>query len=218
VSSRPQTNRTASARERRAALLRAATEIAAESGVGAATHRSVAARAGLPSATPSYFFASLTDLMAEALRSFVQERTEQYAALTATMAGEATIDELGAAFSRLLLAGDRVHELAQIEAYLHAARGEALRPAVAEAMAAFEAAAEAGLRAAGAARPDEGARAFVALVDGFVLQHLANPRPDDEEELRHALRSLFLAYALDAAALEEWSGRLGPRPVVELDR
>ena len=40
-----------------------------------------------------------------------------------------------------------------------------------------------------------GARAFMALSDGFVLQHLANPRPDDEVELREAMRCLFSAYA-----------------------
>jgi DNA-binding transcriptional regulator YbjK len=186
--------KTDSARRRRAALLQAATEIAGESGASAATHRSVAARAGVPPATPGYFFSSITELMAEALREFVCDRTGEFAVLTAALA-EGSPDDFGAAFASMLLAGDRTSELAQIEAYLHAARGEELRVAVADAMAAFERAAEAALRAAGARRPEAGARAFVALSDGFVLQHLANPRPDDEVTLREAMRALFAAYA-----------------------
>lgn len=190
----PRSPRTASARRRRAALLQAATEIAGEAGASAATHRSVAARAGLPPATPGYFFTSITELMAEALREFVRERTGEFAALTAALP-EGSPEEFGAAFASMLLAGDRTAELAQIEAYLHAARGPALRAAVAEAMAAIEQAACAALRAAGARRPEAGARAFVALSDGFVLQHLANPRPDDEASLREAMHALFKAYA-----------------------
>ena len=191
----PRSPRTDSARRRRAALLQAATEIAGESGASAATHRAVAARAGVPAATPGYFFSSITELMAEALRTFVRERTGEFAALIEAFPEGADPDEVGAAFATTLLAGDRTSELAQIEAYLHAARGEELRGAVAEAMAAFELAAEAALRAAGARRPEAGARAFMALSDGFVLQHLANPRPDDEVELRDAMRALFAAYA-----------------------
>ena len=104
----------------------------------------------------------------------------------------ATIDDVARAFAAVLLAGDRTAELTQIEAYLHAARGAGLRGAVADAMADFEAAAEAALRHAGAKDPAAGARRFMALSDGFVLQHLANPRPDDEAELEAALRALFL--------------------------
>ena len=44
----------------------------------------------------------------------------------------------------------------------------------------------------GAKDPAAGARRFMALSDGFVLQHLANPRPDDEAELEAALRVMFL--------------------------
>jgi len=179
------------AQRRREALLQAATEIAGESGAGAATHRAVAARAGVPPATTSYFFGSITELIEEALRAFVAGRTEEFAALLAGLEGS-TPDAMARAFAAVLLSGDRTSELAQIEAYLHAARGEGLREAVADAMSAFEAAAEAALRQAGAKDPAAGARRFMALSDGFVLQHLANPRPDDEAELEAALRALFL--------------------------
>ena len=195
MSTRPRTHRSASALQRRAAVLRAATEIAGEEGVGAATHRSIAARAGVPPATTSYFFPSLTDLMAEALRTFVSERSAEFEAV-AQMA-ERDPDAVVAAFAHSLLGGDRTSELAQIEAYLHSARGEELRPAVAEVITSFERVAKTVLRSLGARRAAEGARAFVALSDGFTLQHLANPRADDEEVLIDALRSLFSAYATD---------------------
>lgn len=180
-----------SAQRRREALLEAATAIAGEEGVGAATHRGVAARAGVPPATTSYFFGSIDELVEEALRAFVAARTEEFAALLAELEA-ATIDDVARAFASVLLAGDRTAELAQIEAYLHAARGEGLRGAVADAMSAFEAAAEAALRQVGAKDPAAGARRFMALSDGFVLQHLANPRPDDEAELEAALRAMFI--------------------------
>ena len=211
MSTRPLTNRTESARRRREALLRAATEIAGESGASAATHRAVAARAGVPAATTCYFFSSITELMAEALRTFVIERTGELTALTEAFPDGASPDELGTAFAAMLLTGDRTSELAQIEAYLHAARGEELRGAVAEAMEAFEQAAAAALRAAGAPHPEAGARAFMALSDGFVLQHLANPRPDDEAELLAAMRALFIAFVMDDDERRAWGRRLQRR-------
>ena len=74
------------------------------------------------------------------------------------MPGGSSPDEMARAFAAVLLAGDRTSELTQIEAYLHAARGEGLRGAVADAMSAFEAAAEEALRVAGAREPAAGAR------------------------------------------------------------
>ena len=61
---RPATHR-ASGQARRAALLEAAVEVIAEQGVAGATHRAVAARAGMPTSTTSYFFSSLDELMAQ---------------------------------------------------------------------------------------------------------------------------------------------------------
>ena len=62
----PRTHR-ASAQRRRAALLDAAAELAAEIGAGAVTHRAVAARAGVPLSTTSYFFGSIDELVTEGL-------------------------------------------------------------------------------------------------------------------------------------------------------
>lgn len=60
-------------RLRRDALLDAAIELFAEGGSRAVTHRAVAATAGLPSATTTYYFATIEDLLHEALRRHIDQ-------------------------------------------------------------------------------------------------------------------------------------------------
>lgn len=180
-----------SARRRRDALLDAAVQIAGESGAGAVTHRAVAARAGLPLATTSYFFGSITELLAEALRVATARRAAELDRLATEMAGETRPEEMAEHFAELLLSRDRVAELAEIESYLSAARAPELRDAVGEVTAAYERVAASALRAVGAADPERAAPAFKALSDGFVLSHLAYPRPDDQQRLAAALLALF---------------------------
>src|SRR6478736_4963578 len=67
-----------SAQRRRDALLDAAAELAAEVGAGAVTHRAVAARAGVPLSTTSYFFSSIDELVTEALRQGVSDRVSDF--------------------------------------------------------------------------------------------------------------------------------------------
>lgn len=185
-----------SALRRRDALLRAAVEIVAESGPGAATHRAIAARAGVPPATTSYFFESIDALLGEATRRFAAEQAAAYEAL-AEQLGDASADEFAARFAAALLGSDRTIELAQVEAYLHAARDPDLRPAATAVRSAFEAAACRALVAAGVTEPESRAPLLVAYVDGFLLHHLADPRPDDEVQLRDGLERLALTAWLD---------------------
>jgi hypothetical protein len=100
--------------------------------------------------------------------------------------------------------------LTQYDSYLLAARNPALRSAAADAMDAFERLATEALRVAGARDPAEGARAFVALSDGFALRRLAVDHEDSTHtgELRDAMRSLFIAYAMNDAERAAWSERL----------
>ena len=162
----------------------------------------------MPLSTTSYFFASIGSLLEAAIRQFTAERAAQLEAVAAGLVSRGSPDEIASLFASVLLSGERAAELAQIEAYLHAARTHNLREPVAEAMDAFERVAVVALSAAGARRPHEGARAFVALADGAVMAHLARPRDDDEAVLRDALRSLFLAYAMDDDERAEWDRRL----------
>jgi DNA-binding transcriptional regulator YbjK len=141
----------------------------------------------VPLATTSYFFASINELLEEATRTFTAARATELAVVATQIPRGASPDEIAAIFAAALLTGDRASELAQIEAYLHAARESGLREPVAEAA--------------------EGARVFVALADGFVLQHLARPRPDDEAVLRDALRAMFVAFAMTAEERAAWDRR-----------
>jgi DNA-binding transcriptional regulator YbjK len=173
----------------------------------------VAARAGVPLAATSYYFESMAELLAEAMRWAVAARAGELRALAdASRRPEPGDGDTPAAIaSRMaaaLTAGGRTASLAQMEAYLHAARAPELRPSVAEALAAFEEVAVAALEVAGARRPEEGARAFVALADGFLLHRLANPRPDDEHQLGDAIKALFVAYAMTDDERRVWDGRL----------
>ena len=192
------------AQARRDALLRAAVEVAAERGTAGTTHRAVTERAGVPLATASYFFSSIDELVAEALRTFVADEASRLQEL-ATQLGrdERSPDEVAGALSEAAMpAGPLPWALAQFEAYLEAARGSALREPVAEALAAYEQVAATALEAADAPAAAEVAPAFNALTDGFALHHLARPRPDDVDALRRALRLLFLGVLVEHGQAE----------------
>jgi TetR/AcrR family transcriptional regulator, regulator of biofilm formation and stress response len=183
-------------------------DIAGESGAGAATHRAIAAKAKVPLATTSYFFSSITELLQQATRRFTADRASELDVVASTMGEGANPHQIAERFADLLLDADRTSALAQIEAYLSAARTAGLRDAVATALSAYERVAVAALQAAGAHRATEGARAFVALADGFAIEHLACPRSDDKQALRDALRCLFIAYAMDDDERSMWDDRL----------
>lgn len=200
----------APALRRRAALLRAAVEIIGERGVGAVTHRAVAARAGIPVANTTYFFSSIEELVEEALSTWVRERGAELEALAShALAEHSGAGAIADAFTELLFTGiDASAEQAQYEAYLHAARNPALRDVVHQAQLSFERVAAVALRAAGATRPERGARAFAALTDGFMIQQLADPRADTAHSFREAARALFIAFAMSDEERAAWDDRV----------
>jgi hypothetical protein len=64
-------------------------------------------------------------------------------------------------------------------------------------LASFEQVARSALVAVGARRPSAGARAFLALADGFALQRLASPRGRrDMTALRDAMLDLLIAHTM----------------------
>lgn len=204
------------AQARRDALLRAAVEVAAERGTAGTTHRAVTERAGLPLATASYFFSSIDDLVAEALRTHVADEAARLEGVTEQFVGDGRAghnpEDMAAALSEVSMPdGPLPWALAQFEAYLQAARGSALREPVAEALATYERVAEVALRAAGAppGAATEAAPAFNALADGFALHHLARPRPGDLDALRRALRLLFLGLLVDHGQTEAAAAMAG---------
>jgi DNA-binding transcriptional regulator YbjK len=175
-------------------LLSAAVDVVAERGVGGATHRAIAARAGVPLSTTSYFFGSLDELIVEALRAFVVASIEELDDLTRAVSESAlspaqTVQLL----VDTLVAEPRASTIAQFEIYLEAARRSELQAEVKKILASFEDLARSTLRSLGARDPKQGARALVAVADGFALQRLAAPRGrQDMTALRESLLDLLV--------------------------
>jgi DNA-binding transcriptional regulator YbjK len=200
---------------RREALLRAALALRAEGGARAVTHRAVAARAGLPAASTTYYFDSIQQLTEEALALHVADRVRELDAVIAeAIAGGRSADDVGARLAEAL--ADRATDVvvAQYEIYLEAVRNPNMQPTVAEALDAFEQFAVVVLRALGARDPEGAAPAFIALIDGFALHRLVRPRPraDEVALLRRALRALFLTEVVDPDELTPWAERMR-RPI-----
>lgn len=185
---------------RREALLRAAVEIVAERGVGGATHRAIAERAGVPPSTTTYFFASIDELILEALRHFTEQRIAQLGALSEILAERDTgAAEIARLFAETLCAAPLQHEVAQFEAYLDTSRRDPdERGAVAAILEAFEGVAVSALRAVGAPNPEAIAPIFVSLADGYGLRRIALGHDLDPAPLADAFHRLFLSYSADA--------------------
>ena len=175
---------------RRDALVGAAVELIAEGGVRSITHRAVAARAGLPASTVGYFFASIDDLAVEALHVHVRRTTDDFLGLI----GSATdAEELLHAVGHLAV--DPQVELSQVSLHLEASRNPAMREPVAQAAEAYRQVTEDLLRAVGLPAAVAASPAFVALFQGFMLQHLAKPDdPPTPGQLVDALRALLIGY------------------------
>jgi DNA-binding transcriptional regulator YbjK len=191
-------------RRRRDALLRATIELLGETGAKSVTHRAVAQRAGLPLASTTYYFASVHQLIEEALKLHVAERVAELQGLAAVALGAtgASAQDIAERLAEVLAAAPTPILVAQYQMYLEAGRNPALQPAVAEALAAFEGLAAGVLAALGARDPGPTAEAFVALLDGFALHRLARPRDPAREAaaLMGAMRALFLEQVMDPDA------------------
>lgn len=187
----------------------AALAVIGERGVAATTHRAVAERAGVPVAATTYYFESLDELLDEALLLFVREEAERLRELSARLEGQRIPP---ADIARLLLAELPTEEpvgvpgtVGQFELYLEAARRPRLRAVARQALDLYADAAEAALRAAGSRRPAEGARLFVALIDGLALHRIASGRPDD---VASALLTMLIPFAMDDDERARWDRRL----------
>ncbi|MFI9510953.1 TetR/AcrR family transcriptional regulator [Nocardia sp. NPDC052566] len=192
---RPPTHR-AAGQARRTALLEAAVEVIAVGGVTAATHRAIATKAQVPLSTTSYFFASIDELVAEAMDMMVTQLLARIDTVAAEIADQSLgTDEMVERYVDLLLDVPQSFLAAVFTIYAQCPYRPQIQELAHRMMAAFEAAAEKVLRIAGAKDPGEGARAVVALVDGFALQRFAWPRGDDDRApLACGLRALFHAY------------------------
>ena len=190
---RPATHR-ARGQARRAALLDAAVEVIAEQGVAGATHRAIAARAGMSTSTTSYFFSSLDQLI-----------VARVDAVTASVAdAELSPQEAIDRFVDAVLSEPEPDTVAQFEIYLECRRRPHLQPTAHRIMASIERGAEESLRALGVGHAEERAPMVVALLDGLALHRHARPRSADSDrrvitEALYALHRGFVEADVQAA-------------------
>ncbi|WP_042399093.1 TetR/AcrR family transcriptional regulator [Streptacidiphilus carbonis] len=187
-------------RVRRQLLLDGAVKVISEQGIGGVTHRSVAAAAGVPASSATYFFDSLDHLIAEAVRSAMDQELERLNGLNEIVsASDAPADRIVDQFIEHLRTAPDQHTVAQFEMYLFASRRPELQRQVAEIIDATKAVAAGALRLRGIT-DSSAAVALVALIDGFALHRVAVPSPEQLSSLHRALRALAIGYvALESA-------------------
>ncbi|TDZ76895.1 transcriptional regulator BetI [Mycobacteroides salmoniphilum] len=192
---RPPTHR-AAGKARRSAVLEAAVEVIAEKGVSGATHRAIAKKAKVPLSTTSYFFASIDELITEAMRTAATQLSATLEQARADIAAAGlSADEVIDQYVDLLIGIPATFRAAEFEIYVQCGHNPQLQATARNMIASFEQAAHELLRELGAPNPDIGARSLVALADGFALQRFAWPRGDDDRrQLAAGVRALLTAF------------------------
>ena len=185
--------------DRREEILRAALRLIGSRGLHHVTHRDVAAEAGVPLGSTTYYFATKEDLLTEALRLFVAEEQERLRAAAQRFEGvhaepaqivDAMVAEIGDTLTRPL------DQVAQFELYLEATRTPVLAEVAKASFAAYEDIAVAALRSAGADEPERLAPLFIGLIEGLMFRQLVDPRSDwIDRVLRPRMLELFEAVA-----------------------
>ncbi len=194
---------------RRAALIDAAIEVVADHGIAGVTHRSVAARAGFPPSTTSYFFPSIDALLLEAMNERVVRTIENFKVAVASIGDrDPTPTDLVEALIEVLVAMPDAQVMAQFDLYLTAARRHDVRARAAAMIDAFHDLAELALRRAGIGQAHNRARSLVALLDGLAVQRLARGLSDAEyeRELREVLTTAFMGHMAGSRVRESSEG------------
>lgn len=157
---------------RRELILDAAIRVLGDEGVGALTHRRVAAEAGLPLAATTYWFASKDQLLLSAYRRAAERDIARVRRVAEQHRGGDLTEALIALISAELRDG-RVALVACFSMWFEAARRPELQPIEAEWSEAYEQSIEELLRGAGSEQPGLDAQVLTATVDGLLLGLLA---------------------------------------------
>ncbi|MBM9618319.1 TetR/AcrR family transcriptional regulator [Streptomyces zhihengii] len=188
----PTATRSASVRQR---IIEAVLRIIGRDGVAALTNRLIAQEAGVALGSVTYHFASRHELLREALLHFTRDESRRFTELSEAYTGTGA-DVLTGAAPAGPADGDApaCGDIATFALYVEAGRDDRLRPAAAEAFAAYDRLAARILAGLGVPDPARHATAAVALVMGLHLRRLATGSP--EEDLVDAL--LLLARGASA--------------------
>src|SRR5919112_848912 len=160
--------------ERRGRLIAAAADLLLEQGLAALSHRAVAARAGLPLASTTYYFTSADDLRDEALQHIAQGWAMRARAVVDAL--PAHLDRVHAARAVVSIVGADAPSqqlLVMYERYLEAGRHARLRPVVAAWNAQLKELVQQVLLRADMPVEDDRAGLVLAVVDGVAVGALA---------------------------------------------
>lgn len=189
------------AQQRRRRILVAVLRIVAAGGVDAVTHRRVAAEAGVPLGSTTYYFRSRDELLLEAFRLYVSEHTAENTAMYADLERSSSGDTLAGLVDLLVTAAQRQFEdgamlLAEYELILFAARN----PDFAREYRAWQRTHAIHLtdrlERLGLAKPLAAAETMIAVLRGFELDRLARSESsfaDLRQRMQALLGGLFAA-------------------------
>jgi DNA-binding transcriptional regulator YbjK len=182
---------------RRGELLEAAIHLIGAHGLDAVTHRAVAAEAGVPAASTSYYFRSKDELIDEALRTLATREIARLRERRGAMGdGAGDLDAVAEALSRWieeqLTPEGRVAMLAQYQLQLEAARRPEARAILALWKDGTDDLAETAMRSLGAADVRTSGILLVCAIDGLRLRLMASGHePLQGPELRAVMRALL---------------------------
>ena len=184
--------------ERRRTLLEAVLRIVTADGVGAVTHRAVAAEAGASLRATTYYFATKEDMIREAFRFFSEQSLEQIDAVGRHYLGRRVGpgDAVELLFRTIQKEWDNPNTswVAEFELILAIAR----EPSFAPEYRAFQERLDTGLKEMmkriGSRQPTRDARIVLAFLRGFELEQLSRPdRKSWQRKLRSDLTHLVTA-------------------------
>jgi DNA-binding transcriptional regulator YbjK len=183
--------------QRRGELLDAAVRLIGTHGIDAVTHRAVAAEAGVPAASTSYYFRSKDELIDDALRRVTEgeiarlrERREALGGMLDDL--DVVVEALAGWIEEQLAPSGRVALLAQYHLQIESARRPEARSILEAWKDGTDELAEAAMRSLGAPDPVTAAILLVAVIDGLRLRLLASGHePLDARALRAVLRALL---------------------------
>lgn len=200
-------------RQRRDQLLDAAIELFAEGGARGITHRAVAAKAGLPPATTTYYFTSIDELIDEALSRHIENWLVDLKQLTTIPTNvDVSLDDasrlISAVFAVRTVDVVRLH----LAIYLAASAHPTLNHKAAESLETMETLTSRILAEVGVPEPAALAQSIVALIAGSAMRRIAGRLDNDAEALilYRAIRALVVASIMDEDDIVEHIRRLKP--------
>jgi DNA-binding transcriptional regulator YbjK len=188
---KPQRSLAPVAESRRRTILDATLRVVAAGGIDAVTHRRVAAEAGVPLGSTTYYFRSRDEMLLEAFRQYIANTNAMITSLAEEFpqSGLASFLDLLVAFTQREFQ-DSALVLAEYELNLFAVRNPELAEEIRAWQRTMVSLVAERLEELGAERPIDAGRTLVAALRGFELDRLTHAE-QSFEEFRRRLEALL---------------------------